>query len=278
MPETALRCPECRKSFKKGDKFCRNCGIHLENEFILKPVCPQCKKSYPPGSRYCEQDGERLVAAEEMVPTCCHCGKAYDDKTRFCPEDGNQVLPRYLIKNKSILKKTGKATAVKEKVKSKSKYSPMEKPNSDVRKPKSTQTYMSGSGMTPEKRIKFLVYSMYFMMIVGIIEGLIEAIKNASISGNNAGTPFSLAGLFVVYRLSKYENWARVFLLVGYFILTPVLIISLIAFIALSSELNMTWTPFELIYFIVFIIYAIFVISTLMRTDVKDLCKTKSLK
>lgn len=90
------QCPECKREFELGQKFCPNCGCNLEENYIENPVCPICHRTYSAGTTYCSADGTKLTSPEKMIPKCIICGTAYDANTRYCPKDGGVVMAEAL--------------------------------------------------------------------------------------------------------------------------------------------------------------------------------------
>ena len=94
-------CPHCGK-FVSDTKFCQSCGYNLEvEECIETPTCPECRKTFSAGTKFCDVDGAKLVSPESLIPRCVKCGKIYTDGTKFCPDDGGQILAGAYIKSNS---------------------------------------------------------------------------------------------------------------------------------------------------------------------------------
>jgi hypothetical protein len=60
------------------------------------PVCPQCRKEFPAGCKFCDLDGAALVEPAGMTPVCMVCGTEYGSEAKFCQKDGAPVLPKAL--------------------------------------------------------------------------------------------------------------------------------------------------------------------------------------
>jgi uncharacterized RDD family membrane protein YckC len=55
-----LQCPACQSDYRKGDLFCRHCGVSLAPAAPPKVVCSSCGTAVPLPARFCNLCGTRL--------------------------------------------------------------------------------------------------------------------------------------------------------------------------------------------------------------------------
>src|SRR5438477_7620876 len=55
-----LVCPSCQSDFRKGDLYCRQCGISLALAGPPRAVCTDCGTAVPLPARFCNACGQRL--------------------------------------------------------------------------------------------------------------------------------------------------------------------------------------------------------------------------
>ncbi len=75
-----LRCPNCGAKIRKGDKFCRKCGLRLL-------FCPNCGAVVEEEDVFCGKCGYRLKYEEEVY-VCPNCGAEVGPDDLFCPNCG----------------------------------------------------------------------------------------------------------------------------------------------------------------------------------------------
>lgn len=117
----AMACPECRRSYEMGTRFCPFDGelLHAteldargehDPESALEDhvmVCPRCAAEYEPGAIYCAIDHARLVLRSPDAETpdrlgrapmvvCTRCAREFRVGQSHCPDCGDQGELRLL--------------------------------------------------------------------------------------------------------------------------------------------------------------------------------------
>ncbi|MDL2232445.1 SPFH domain-containing protein [Ruminococcaceae bacterium OttesenSCG-928-L11] len=105
VAEKKEKCPSCGASFKKGAKFCPECG------YLVARVCHSCKHTDEGSGKFCPECGKKYIFCKSCgsdnpddAASCVKCGKPLSAETvcpgcsvkiesgkKFCPECGYKL-------------------------------------------------------------------------------------------------------------------------------------------------------------------------------------------
>jgi uncharacterized OB-fold protein len=102
-PEPSLRCLNCGKEVKPGNKFCEHCGKALAVAEVPVPrktpgQCPQCGRINDAALKFCIQCGKALVPSQTITidsvvkaDKCPACGNMNSTDLNFCTRCGHKL-------------------------------------------------------------------------------------------------------------------------------------------------------------------------------------------